>query len=156
MGEFKPIEIEKILENVKRDLHSKLVAAKAHIEITPLNHNIIGDEVLIYQLFQNLISNAIKYSRSDVQTKISIKHTMQDDYLMITVKDNGIGIEDSTQDIFNLFTRSNNASTKEGYGIGLATCKEVMEIHSGKIDYKSELGVGTSFNLYFKTFRPKE
>jgi len=104
-----------------------------------------ADSIQITQLFQNLISNAIKF-RSEVQPQVEIEATHQDDVWQFAVSDNGIGIDPQyAERIFVIFQRLNNRVDYAGTGIGLAVCKKIVERHGGKIWVQSELGKGATF-----------
>jgi signal transduction histidine kinase len=111
--------------------------------------SLIGDRTQLTQLFQNLVSNAIKF-RSDKPPVIEIQAQLyeEDDYIF-SVKDNGIGIHpDYFKKIFEIFERLHAQSEYSGTGIGLAICKKVVEGHYGQIWVESELGKGAVF--YFR------
>jgi len=99
----------------------------------------------LLQLFQNLISNAIKFrSKNNPVISISVKE-QQKDYLF-TIQDNGIGIDPNYYDrIFTLFKRLHTQPEYAGTGIGLTLCKKIVELHGGKIWVESTLGKGSSF-----------
>ncbi|MFT6937912.1 MAG: signal transduction histidine kinase [Saprospiraceae bacterium] len=91
----------------------------------------------------------IKLKREDL-IKISIYERQEESTYAICVEDNGIGMKLSQKErIFGMFSRLNASVKYEGLGIGLATCKKIMEIHQGKIEVESELGKGTTFILSF-------
>ena len=105
----------------------------------------------ITQLFQNLVANSIKFYHKErkPEVKISMKK-IEDDFFILSIKDNGIGIpKDSQQRIFNLFERLYNRSEYQGTGIGLATCRKVMDNLGGEIWVESEEGTGSEFFLKF-------
>lgn len=97
------------------------------------------------QLFQNLIANAIKFSREGVQPNIKIKHQMINDRHHFEVQDNGIGIaEEYHEKVFNIFERLHNHTDIKGSGIGLATCQKVIQSLGGNIGVKSIVNEGTT------------
>lgn len=97
------------------------------------------------QLFQNLISNAIKYSRPEVAPAIKIVSHQKDDSFLITVSDNGKGITpEALKNVFGEFNRG-DATDNEGYGIGLATCQRIVKQYSGTMKVTSKVGEGTCF-----------
>jgi PAS domain S-box-containing protein len=107
--------------------------------------NLQADQTQLTQLFQNLISNAIKF-RSAAPPQIWIEATRQDDAWLFGVQDNGIGIDPQyAERIFVIFQRLNNRVDYAGTGIGLAVCKKIVERHGGKIWVQSELGAGATF-----------
>jgi light-regulated signal transduction histidine kinase (bacteriophytochrome) len=98
------------------------------------------------QLFQNLISNGLKFCREQVPPVIKITAEIQAIDYAITFEDNGIGIEKSYFDrIFMLFERLHGRSEYEGSGIGLAVCKKIAERHGGAIQIESTPGEGSRF-----------
>ncbi|MEM6805395.1 MAG: ATP-binding protein, partial [Bacteroidota bacterium] len=104
------------------------------------------DKIKMRQLFQNLISNALKFSRPGVKPEIHIYSEKRETHFRFWVKDNGIGIKEEYQKkIFLLFNRLHSDIEIEGFGIGLATCKMIVEQHEGDIGLTSEYGKGSSF-----------
>ena len=97
------------------------------------------------QLFQNLISNAIKFKgESDPIIKIDCKE--ENDNYIISIKDNGIGIApENHEKVFEMFKRLHTREEYEGTGIGLATCKKIVQKYGGEIWIESSLGIGTTF-----------
>ncbi|APD07697.1 hypothetical protein UJ101_02196 [Flavobacteriaceae bacterium UJ101] len=116
----------------------------------PHHINIQGIKVLIMELFQNLIENAIKYSKKDADIVIEIYLKSESETAIeITIKDYGIGI--LPKDIPLIFNKDKQIdSSKNGLGLGLNFCKKIMDTHKGKIECISEYGNYTEFNLTFK------
>ncbi len=107
---------------------------------------IIAHESYLYQVFQNLIKNAIKFQDDGNIPEIQIMYKNARSYHQFEVIDNGIGIaEEYFERIFLIFSRLNKREMYEGSGIGLALCKKVIELHNGKIWLESEKGEGTTF-----------
>uniref|UniRef100_A0A832H2H2 histidine kinase n=1 Tax=Oscillatoriales cyanobacterium SpSt-402 TaxID=2282168 RepID=A0A832H2H2_9CYAN len=107
--------------------------------------NLQADPIQLIQLFQNLISNAIKFHR-ELPPQVWIKAIHQDDAWLFSVQDNGIGIDSQyAERIFVIFQRLNNRIDYPGTGIGLAVCKKIVERHGGRIWVQSELGEGATF-----------
>ena len=103
------------------------------------------NETQIMQLFQNLISNAIKF-QSDEIPNINISAEQKNNIWEFSVKDNGIGIEPEFFDrIFKIFQRLHTREEYPGSGIGLAICKRIVQMHGGKIWVDSEIGKGSTF-----------
>lgn len=109
---------------------------------------IFGYSIELRLLFQNLISNAIKFRRKDIQSEINIDAFQEERRWIFSVKDNGIGIDDKDQEkIFTIFKRLHNRDDYEGTGIGLSHCKKIVDLHGGNLWVDSELGRGSVFNF---------
>lgn len=107
-----------------------------------------GDAVLIGQIFQNLIGNAIKFRRGGVDPVIAINAERRGAWWWLSVTDNGIGIpEDCTERVFQLFQRLHARSEFSGTGIGLAICRKAVRHHGGDIMVRSEVGKGSDFSF---------
>lgn len=104
------------------------------------------DPVRLEQLFQNLLSNALKYRKKDIPPEIHIGVIYKEKQIIFFVSDNGIGIPEEHQErIFNIFTRLHSKKEYSGTGIGLAICKKIVEHYGGKIWLTSSPGAGTTF-----------
>jgi len=115
------------------------------VEIGPLP-GVIGDKEQLRQLFQNLVSNAVKYHRSDVRPLVRIHSAKSDENCRIFVEDNGIGFDEKYLDkIFRPFQCLHAKTEHEGLGIGLAICQKIVECHGGTITAKSTPGEGSTF-----------
>ncbi len=102
-----------------------------------------ANKIQMTRLFQNLISNGIKYNKNEEKT-INIDYKQNGTKYIFSIQDNGIGIEQKYHEkIFEIFRRLHNNTEYEGSGIGLATCKKIVEQHNGKIWVESEIGKGT-------------
>lgn len=141
------IDCNLMLKEVLADLDKVIRenGAKIHVEILPV---IKGLPTEIKLLFQNLISNSIKFRRPGVSPEINIQGYKQNGFWHFSISDNGIGIEKQHQErIFIIFQRLHNRTDYEGSGIGLAHCKKVVELHGGKIWVESESGKGSTFRF---------
>lgn len=140
-----------ILNNVLRNLHANISEKKAHIIIEDIPEKIIANKTKLTQLFQNLITNGIKFHRPGIQPQIVISGKELTDFWQFQVADNGIGIDKEYFDrVFTLFKRLHGKEEYEGSGIGLAYCKRVIEKHKGDIWLDSKPGKGTTFFFTIK------
>jgi light-regulated signal transduction histidine kinase (bacteriophytochrome) len=115
---------------------------------------VMADDVQLLQLFQNLISNAMKF-QNDPQPKIRISVKEESHLYEFSIMDNGIGIDPQNADrIFEMSQRLHSQDEYPGAGIGLATCKKIVERHGGRIWVDSELGNGSTF--FFTLPRPSD
>lgn len=111
---------------------------------------IVGQRTPLFHLFKNVVQNGFKYQKPDSTPKVEVACVESEDSIVISVKDNGIGIPLEAQDrIFDLFSRAHNPMEYEGSGIGLALCKKIMERHNGKIWVESTPEVGSIFYCSF-------
>ena len=139
------VDCNEVVKNVVDDLDNMIKSTKAEILYHDLPR-LEGYEIELRQLFQNLISNSIKFQREGVSPKVDIGCKKQDSVFEFYVSDNGIGIEPQHFDrIFHLFQQLNR--NNEGHGIGLANCKKIVELHGGQIWLESEYGQGTTFKF---------
>ena len=124
---------------------------KGNVQIT-VGHlpDIYGDTVMVTQVFNNLISNAVKYSVHANPGMIHIEGKVQENDICYSIKDNGIGIAPENMTlIYGLFKRMSNVQKIDGSGVGLAIVKRIIDKHSGKIWAESELGKGSTFYVCF-------
>lgn len=139
-------DMNEIINLVIQNINYSLVVSNAEINLNSLPKKVKCDKTKIVQLFQNLISNAIKFRKKDENLIIEIDHKPQDEYHLFSIKDNGIGIEKEYHDkIFKLFNRLNKNENYEGTGIGLSISKKIIEQHGGEIWIESDKGQGTTF-----------
>lgn len=104
------------------------------------------DEQLVVRLFENLYSNAIRYSKDN--DTITISACKEDSNIIIKIKDTGIGIaKEDLNNIFDLFYRGTNSRREEGMGIGLSVVKNIIEIHGWTVSVESEKGKGSCFTI---------
>jgi PAS domain S-box-containing protein len=141
---FQEINISELLVALKDVFYKTCeeIGATIHIGEMPV---VKANKTQLFQLFQNLVSNALKY-HGDQVPEISIHYEENDNEYIFEVKDNGIGIDPSFHEkIFVIFQRLHSRTEYSGTGIGLAICKKIVERHGGKIWVSSELGKGSSF-----------
>ena len=139
------VDLNEALDAAQMNLSQELLETGAVITRDPLP-TIIGEPTQLTQVFQNLLANASKFHRADVKPHIHVSATRRDTKWVISVKDNGIGIEPEFFDrIFVIFQRLHTRAEFPGTGIGLSICKKVVERHGGRIWIESKPGDGTSF-----------
>jgi len=109
-----------------------------------------GEKTIIYQLFQNLIGNAVKYSAKSASPKIKIYSELENEFVRYHIIDNGIGMaKEELNNVFDSFKRLSNASEFEGTGLGLSIVKRIAERLHVKVQVESEIGLGTAIQLTF-------
>ncbi len=141
---FSSINLESILKETLLNLKVQIDENNTVIAHDPLPI-VIGNNKLLVQLLQNLIANAIKY-RSQNTPKIHIFSKEEENHYLISVKDNGIGIDPKHQNrIFTIFQRLHRNDEYEGTGIGLAIAQKIIQELGGAIWVESEIGKGSTF-----------
>ncbi len=147
-------DVNHTLNDVKADLNSLVKKTNSVIITATSLPTIFVYETELRQLLQNLINNAIKFRKKDTAPVIYIGHDLKDNVYEFYVKDNGIGIEEKhALTIFNIFQRLNREEEYEGYGVGLANCKKIVEMHGGKIWVESN-GDGSTFKFTIPILKP--
>ena len=148
--EMKPVNFEHVLEQALTNLTVQIEENNAIITNDPLP-TINGDEQLKVQLFQNLISNSIKY-RSQETPKIHISAKKEKNLYIFSFKDNGIGMSSKyLEKIFTIFQRLHTKEEYEGTGIGLAIAQKIVHQQGGQIWAESEPGKGSTFYFTIQT-----
>jgi len=142
---LKKVNCTEIMTTVLEDLSASILDSKAEIWIDHLPE-LIAYPTEIKLLFQNLVSNAIKYGKKGVPPFIHVSAERDCSAWKFSILDNGIGIEEKhIKKIFMLFQRLHTRDKYEGNGIGLAHCKKIVQLHSGKIWVESIPGEGSIF-----------
>jgi signal transduction histidine kinase len=157
VDDFRRVDLNNILEMVLADVEVQVQQKEATVDAKPLPV-IWGVPSLIQQLFQNLVSNSLKFCREDMKPAIQIHaeevakdkiNTVtgeKERYYRIYFRDNGIGFDPKyAEDIFIVFKRLHSYHEFEGTGIGLSICKKIVEKHNGSIEAKSALNEGATF-----------
>lgn len=143
------LNVEYILEDVKFALINEITKTNATIKIEVNSSEIVFPRRHLRSIIYNLASNAIKFRSPARNPKILIKTIREGNFIIISVSDNGIGIDSSKyEDVFSKFFRVENFV--EGSGIGLHLVKTLVTNAGGKVEVESELGVGTEFKIYLK------
>jgi PAS domain S-box-containing protein len=143
--EFRDTDLNGIANEMHQDLEMAIEEKKAVLTIDPLP-TIQADEVMMRQLFTNIIGNSLKYSKNGQPPKISVTNRQEDGFLEIAFADNGIGFDEKyNSQIFTLFQRLHTREVYEGTGLGLAICRKIVELHNGKIRAEAKEGLGATF-----------
>jgi light-regulated signal transduction histidine kinase (bacteriophytochrome) len=138
------VDTSEVLETVKKNLATRVQETGAIIAATGLPV-VCGDPVPLLHVFQNLVSNALKY-RGDAPPVVSISAEKDPGFWRFAVRDNGIGIpQQFHEQIFGIFKRLHARNEYPGTGIGLAICQKVVERYGGRIWVESEVGQGSTF-----------
>lgn len=148
---FGSVNIKNIVETTLVNLTDSVQKTSAKVTYGPLPV-VTGDVDLLTQLFQNLIANAIKFHGSE-PPEIRIEAKDKDGMWTVSITDNGIGFDSKDKEnIFTLYKKLHGDTDYQGAGIGLATCRKVVELHGGKIWAASKPGLGSTF--YFTLPKP--
>lgn len=144
---FEEVKLGDIIAEVIRDLDLPIKEKNAVIEVSEFPV-IVGNLQRLRQLFNNLISNSLKYSKSGTPPLIQITTVVEPPHLTIVVKDNGIGFEEKhSEKIFGLFERLHTRDQFPGTGIGLSICRKIAELHHGKISASSVVNEYSKFEV---------
>jgi PAS domain S-box-containing protein len=145
---FAEVDLNRIAAEVLSDLEARLMETGGKVAVGELP-TIQADPMQMRQLFQNLISNALKYHRPGVPPLVSVTSgSVANSSIEIIVKDNGIGIDmQYTEHIFEPFTRLNGKPAQDGTGMGLAICKKIIDRHHGTVSVSSVLDQGSTFTV---------
>jgi PAS domain S-box-containing protein len=144
---FQPTDLQQVMAQVLEDMDLQSAEAKATIEIGPLA-TIDADANQLRQVFNNLIGNALKFTRPGVLPHIKIHATVAGGWCEIAVQDNGIGFNpEMNEKIFKVFERLHAESTYPGTGIGLTIVRKIVERHHGMIQANGIPGEGAIFSL---------
>lgn len=143
------LDLQNILEDVRLTLAPQLKQADADLKWQIQSSQITFARRKLRSVLYNLVSNALKYSDPSRKPEILIKSFVRKGFMVITVADNGIGIDPvQKRSIFNKYHRV--STNVEGNGVGLYLVKQVLEIAGGKITVKSTPGVGSVFSVFIK------
>ena len=140
------MNVERLIEYISLEIQSTIQEKEVLIQEHNLPTSLHADSTKLKQLFQNLITNGIKFHKEGERPIITVNAIEKETEWLFSVADNGIGIEPAYFDkIFVLFKKLHNNSEYEGTGLGLAICKKVVEQHNGRIWVESTYGEGTTF-----------
>jgi len=160
--EYEEVKLDKVVQEAISDLEAMIEEKKAHFTIDPLPV-VKGDTPQLRQLFQNLISNSLKYAHSERIPFVSIRskkisgreaglllpsEKLNEDFYAIDITDNGIGFDqEHAEKIFNVFQRLHSRNEYAGTGVGLAIVKKVIDNHNGYISASGVAGHGATFTI---------
>lgn len=155
------IQLNEILAAIESDFEVLIRNKKATLKYDASFPVFEGAPILVFQLFYNLVNNALKFSRPDVSPEIRITGKIETmngkQYAAILVRDNGIGFDDAYADrIFTTFTRLHSKDDYEGTGLGLSLCKKIVHRHSGKITALSAVNEGAAFTVWLPVVQEKQ
>ena len=148
----KELDLNELLEQITStfSLRVEHTGGKIDIEVEAVDSAIYVDEVHFQNAITNLMDNAVKYRKPDEPVNIHIRTWNDDDRLCFSIADNGLGIKkDNVKKIFDKFYRvhTGNVHDVNGFGLGLAYVKKIINLHEGDIKCESELGKGTKFTV---------
>lgn len=148
--ELRSVEVESLISKLVED--SKISFESPNTDIVIQNTpEVLGDKTMVYQVFGNVIGNAVKYSSKSENPKVKIIGEVAENLVIYKISDNGIGInKKESKKMFKIFSRMDNAKDFNGNGVGLSIVHHLMEKMGGKISYESEAGKGTTFILKFQ------
>lgn len=161
---FEPTDLAKIAADVVSDLETTIEEADGEVKVGDLPV-LDADAVQMRQLLQNLIANALKFSKADTKPKVEVTSEVVElssngsgeQFVTISVEDNGIGFDEKYLDrIFTPFQRLHGRNEYEGTGIGLAVCRKIVERHGGSLTAKSAPGEGSTFIATLPLVQTKE
>ncbi|MFL0805383.1 MAG: PAS domain-containing protein [Agarilytica sp.] len=141
------VDLKDTMKHVERNLAKKMESSAAIITHKDLP-SVIANRSLLERLLQNLINNSLKYQDTSTPPVIEITTKEEDHEWVISVKDNGIGIDEKYFDkIFIIFQRLHTVDEYSGTGVGLAICQRIVHAHGGRVWVESILGEGTTFSF---------
>lgn len=144
-AEFTTVKMNDVFSRSVENLKGIIDSTNAKVTCSELPE-VKGDISLLTQLFQNLINNALKFRAENRTPEVRIDVKEEADQWVFSVKDNGIGFKaEDKENIFGLFKKMHSQKAHKGQGIGLATARKVVEIHSGQIWAESQIDVGSTF-----------
>lgn len=145
------VDFDRILADVQKNLSALIDQYDAEIHVDANLPEIFVYKNEVTRVFQNLISNGIKFHKAGVPPVVQVQCSDKNTHWQFAVSDNGIGIpDDKLNEIFEIFRRLNSKSEYPGTGIGLAICKKIVEQHGGEIWAESQMGKGSTFYFTLK------
>ena len=147
-----PVDLNSLVKAVITELQPEIRNRKVDWTLQQLPYT-SGDRSLLYQVFLNLLANAVKYTRTRAEARIQVFAVEQDDEIIVGIKDNGVGFDAAYSDkLFGVFQRLHSATDFEGTGVGLANVRRIVQRHGGRTWAESVLNEGATF--YFSLPAP--
>lgn len=147
-AKVEPVDLKYVLDLVHQDMEIVMDKTDATLLIPNSLPVVEGTQSALYRLFLNLVSNGIKFKKKDTAPEVRISVQDTGDHWEFSVEDNGIGVAEKDQPkLFQAFQRLHRREDYPGTGLGLVTCKKIVEMHGGKIWMSSEFGKGTTFHF---------
>lgn len=146
--EITTVDMDSLFRNTYEEIAKPIKDRDIIFTIEGRLPEISGDAVMLKQVVSNILSNAVKFTRDKEQARINVKHKTEGEKICFSVRDNGVGFNMKyANKLFGIFQRMHGKNDFEGFGIGLATVKKVIEKHGGEVSINSEEGLGTT--VYF-------
>lgn len=144
-----PVELKPIVEQVWRNLEPDRVGREVRLTVNPLPQ-ILGDPSLLDLVFQNLLSNALKYTKTREIAYIEVSAYHEESWMTIAISDNGVGFDEQYSDkLFGVFQRLHRPEEFDGIGIGLANVRRIITRHGGMVRATGKVDEGATFYLSF-------
>lgn len=154
-NDYHAVDLTTIINQILNDLNPRIIENRVTVNVGNLP-TLEAVPHQMHQLFQNLISNSLKYHKKSIPPKIDLSSSRDDNGIWnIKISDNGIGFDNKYADhIFKLFKRLHGKNEYEGTGVGLAICNKIIKFHNGTIEVNSTIGEGTTFNVHLPEKQP--
>jgi PAS domain S-box-containing protein len=150
------VPLSAVVDRARKSLALAVADVGAEISVAPDLPEILGNPSELERLFQNLMSNAVKFRAKDRAPQVTITCQRKEREWLVSVTDNGIGIDPQHHErLFNIFQRLVSREQYEGNGIGLASCRKIVERHGGRIWVESAPGEGSTFTVALPAQLPK-
>lgn len=152
------VSLNEVISDAAIHLNDVIKSKNVQLSVEELP-NVVGRRIRLTEMFRQLLSNAVKFGKSNAPVQIHIAantHRASDgkEYIVISIADNGIGFDQKySSKIFELFQKLHSQDKYSGSGIGLSLCKKIVEDHGGYISVVSEVGKGSTFSVFLPTLR---
>ncbi len=146
--DLEALEVADLFDTIREEFSSRLRENRVALTFPEVSAQIRADRIVLLRLLRNLVDNALKYGGEPLK-EIRLGYGESDEYHILSVHDDGIGLNDIDQErMFELFQRSSTSRGVEGAGLGLAIVKEAAERHRGRVRVESAAGKGTTFYVF--------